>query len=186
MAAQERALQSQYYEHHILHRDVCATCPVCSASLETVVHLVAGCNAMAPIDYTDRHKQVASIASFTGTFVSILMLQWRARGTGIKLIGLWRWTTSLFCGIRPSPLQGRSQPTERTCLINRKANTCILNDISCPANGVIGRKHAKKLAKYGDLRVEISRMWQCRTQVVSSGLCCFGHSAHRYCTVAEH
>ena len=23
-----------------------------------------------------------------------------------------------------------------------------------------------KLAKYGDLRVEVSRMWQCRTQVV--------------------
>ena len=28
------------------------------------------------------------------------------------------------------------------------------------------RKHAEKLAKYGDLRVEVSRMWQCRTQVV--------------------
>ena len=25
---------------------------------------------------------------------------------------------------------------------------------------------AEKLAKYGDLRVEVSRMWQCRTQVV--------------------
>ena len=49
---------------------------------------------------------------------------------------------------------------------DKKANTCLLIDISCPADGNVGRKHAEKLSKYGDLRVEVSRMWQCRTQVV--------------------
>ena len=44
------------------------------------------------------------------------------------------------------------------CLTDKKANTCLLIDISCPADGNVGRKHAEKLAKYGDLRVEISRM----------------------------
>ena len=34
---------------------------VCSAGLETVDNVVAGCGAMAPTDYTDRHNQVASI-----------------------------------------------------------------------------------------------------------------------------
>ena len=29
--------------------------------LETVDHIVAGCSALAPTDYTDRHNQVASI-----------------------------------------------------------------------------------------------------------------------------
>ena len=52
------------------------------------------------------------------------------------------------------------------CLRNRKTNTCLLIDISCPADGNIGKKHAEKLAKYSDLRVEISRMWHCRTLVV--------------------
>ena len=52
------------------------------------------------------------------------------------------------------------------CLRDRKANTCLLIDISCPADGKVGKKHAEKFAKYGDLRVEVSRMWQCRTQVV--------------------
>ena len=72
------------------------------------------------------------------------------------------------------------------CLRNKKTNTCLLIYISCPADGNIGRKHAEKLAKYSDLRVEISRMWHCRTLVVSGGLGSFGHSARRYCTVAGH
>ena len=52
------------------------------------------------------------------------------------------------------------------CLRDKKANTCLLIDISCPADGNVGRKHAEKLAKYGELRVAVSRMWQCRAQVV--------------------
>ena len=49
------------------------------------------------------------------------------------------------------------------CLRDKKANTCFLINISCPADGNVGRNHAEK---YGDLWVEISNMWQCRTQVV--------------------
>ena len=61
VAAQDQALRTRCYEHHILHRDVSPTCRVCSAGLETVDHVVAGCSAMAQTDYTDRHNQVASI-----------------------------------------------------------------------------------------------------------------------------
>ena len=42
VAAQDQALMTWYYEHHILHRDVSPTCRVCSAGLETVDHVVAG------------------------------------------------------------------------------------------------------------------------------------------------
>ena len=54
------------------------------------------------------------------------------------------------------------------CLRNKKANTCLLINISYPDDGNVSRKHAEKLAKYGDLRVEIEiiHMCQCRTQVV--------------------
>ena len=34
---------------------------MCSVGLQTVDHIVAGCSALAPSDYTDRHNQVASI-----------------------------------------------------------------------------------------------------------------------------
>ena len=52
------------------------------------------------------------------------------------------------------------------CFKNRKTTTCLLFDIRCPADGNIARKQAEKLTKYSDLRVEVSRMWQCQTLVV--------------------
>ena len=52
------------------------------------------------------------------------------------------------------------------CLGNEKTNNCLPINISCPANGNIGKKHAEKSAKYSNLRVEISRMWHFGTMVV--------------------
>ena len=61
VAAQDQALRTRYYKRKILHRDVSPTCRMCSAGLKTVDHIVAGCSALSPMDYTDRHNQVASI-----------------------------------------------------------------------------------------------------------------------------
>ena len=61
VVAQDQALRTQYYERKILHHDVIPTCRMCSVGLETVDHIVAGCSALAPLNYTDRHNQVVSI-----------------------------------------------------------------------------------------------------------------------------
>ena len=53
VAAQDQALRTRYYERKILYRGVSPTCHMCSVGLETVDHIVAGCNALAPTDYTD-------------------------------------------------------------------------------------------------------------------------------------
>ena len=147
VAAQDHALRTRYYDHHILHRDVSPTCPV------------------APTDYTDRHNQVASIIHWNiyRLFQVPVERRWyghqpdRLVETDVIVV---KWDTTI--------------PTAETikanrpdiCLRDKKANTCLLIDVSCPADGNVGRKHAEKLAKYGDVRVEVSRMWQCRTQVV--------------------
>ena len=34
---------------------------MCGVGLETVDHIVAGCSALAPMEYSDRHNQMASI-----------------------------------------------------------------------------------------------------------------------------
>ena len=156
VAAQDQALRTRYYEHHILHRDVSPTCRVCSAGLETVDHVVAGCSAMAPTDYIIhwnicRHFQVS------------VERRWY-RHQPDRLVEtddiVVMWDTTI-------PTAGKIKANRPDiCLRDKKANTCLLIDISCPADGNVGRKHAEKLAKYGDLRVEVSRMWQCRTQVV--------------------
>ena len=165
VAAQDQALRTRYYEHHILHRDVSPTCRVCSAGLETVDHIVAGCSAMAPTDYTYRHNQVASIIHWNicRHFQVPVECRWY-RHQPDRLVEtddiVVMWDTTI-------PTAGKIKANRPDiCLRDKKANTCLLIDISCPADGNVGRKHAEKLAKYGDLRVEVSRMWQCRTQVV--------------------
>ena len=128
---------------------------------------MAGCSALAPIDYTDRHNQVASI------------IHWDVcRHFGVPVESRWyrhhpdrlvqtdditmMWDTT----IPTAHAEKIKANCPDICLRNRKTNTCLLIDISCPADGNIGKKHAEKLAKYSDLRVEISRMWHCRTLVV--------------------
>ena len=60
------------------------------------------------------------------------------------------------------------------CFRKKKTNTCLLIDIICPADGNIARKQAETLTKYSDLRVEVSRMWQCRILVVPVALRALG------------
>ena len=189
VAAQDHALRTRYYEHHILHRDVSPTCPVCSAGLETVDHVVAGCSAMAPTDYTDRHNQVASIIHWNicRHFQVQVERRWYRHLPDMlvetdDIVVMWDTTI---------PTAGKIKANlPDICLRDKKANTCLLIDISCPADGNVGRKHAEKLAKYGDLRVEVSRVCQCRTHVVPVVLGTLGtvHAgiARRYCTVAGH
>ena len=45
-----------------------------------------------------------------------------------------------------------------SCFRNINTDTCLLIDISCPADGNIVKKRAEKLMKYSDLQVEVSRM----------------------------
>ena len=165
VAAQDQALRTRHYERKIPHGDVSPTCRMCSVGLQTVDHIVAGCSALAPTDYTDRHNQMASI------------IHWNVcRHFRIPVESRWYWhhpdrlvetddITMMWNNAIPIAEKIKVNRPD-ICLRNRKTNTCLLIDISCPANGNIGKKHAEKLAKYSDLRVEISRMLHCQTLVV--------------------
>ena len=136
-----------------------------SVALETVDHTVAGCSALALMDYTDRHNQVASIIHWD---------VWRRIGIPVES----RWYRHLPDRLVETDditmMWDTTIPTDKKikanrpdiCLTNKKTNTCLLIDISCPVDGNIGKKLAETLVKYSDLQVEISRMWHCRTLVV--------------------
>ena len=142
VAAQDQALRTRYYERKILHRDVSPTCRMCSVGLETVDHIVAGCSALAPMDYADRHNWVASI------------IHWDVcRHFGVPVESRWyrhhpdrlvetdditmMWDTTI-----PTARKIKANRPD-ICLRNRKTNTRLLIDISCPADGNIGKKHAR-------------------------------------------
>ena len=176
VAAQDQALRTRYYERKILHHDVSRTCRMCSVGMETVDYIVAGCSALAPTDCTDRHNQVASIIYWDVChhFSFPVESRWY-RHQPDRLVETEditiMWDTTI-----PTDKKIKANRPD-ICLRNRKTNTCLLIDISCLADGNIGKKHAEKLAKYSDLRVKISRMWHCRTLVVPVVLAALG-TAH--------
>ena len=165
VAAQDQPLRTRYYEHKIQHCDVSPTCRMCSVALETVDHIVVGCSALAPTNYTDRLNQVASIIhlSVCRHFGVPEDSRWH-RHHHDKLVETDN-ITMMWDNTIPTAKRIKAYRPD-ICLRNEKKNICLLIDISCPTDSNIGRKHAEKLAKYRDSRVEISHMWHCRTQVV--------------------
>ena len=134
VAAQDQALRTRYYEHHILHRNVSPTCRVCSAGLETVDHIVAGCSAIAPTDYTDRHNQVASIIHWNNCRQFQVPVEsrwyWHQLDRLVETDDMvMMWDTTI-------PTAGKIKANRPDiCLRDKKANTCLVIDISCPAGG---------------------------------------------------
>ena len=50
-------------------------------------------------------------------------------------------------------------------LHDTKEKTCILIAIAIPDESNFNTKETKKLSKYKDLEIEVSRMWKVRTKV---------------------
>ncbi len=166
VAAQDQALRTRYYESSFLHRDVSPTCRLCSVGVETVDYIVAGCSALVPMDYTDRHNQVASIIHWgiCRHFGVPVESRWY-RHHPDRLVEMDNITMMWDTAIPTARKIGANRPN--ICFRNKKTNTCLLIDISCPAQCNIARKQAEELTRYSDLQVKISLMWQCWTLVVS-------------------
>ena len=164
VAAQAQALRTWYYEYNILHPDVSPTCRLCSVGLETVDHIVVDYSALAPMDYTDRHNEVASIIHWDicSHFGLPVESRWYRHHTD-KLVETDNITMMWNTAIPTARKISANRPD--ICSRNKKTDTCLLIDICCPANGNIARKQAEKLTKYSDLWVEVSRMWQCQALV---------------------
>ena len=184
VAAQDQALRTRYYKCNILHRDVSPTSCLCSVGPETVDHIAAGCSALAPMDYTDRHNQVASIIhlNICHHFGVPVKSRWYQHHSD-RLVEIDNITMMWDTTIPTARKISATRPD--ICFRNKKTNTCLLIDISCPVDGNIARKQAEKLTKYSDLWVEVSCMWQCRTLIVPVVLGALG-TVHAGCPVAGH
>ena len=125
VAAQDQALRTRYYERNILHRDVIPTCRLCSVGVETVDYIVAGCSALAPMDYTDRHNQAASIIHWgiCRNFGVLVESRWY-RHHPDRLVEMDNITMMWDTAIPTARKIGANCPD--ICFRNKKTNTCLL------------------------------------------------------------
>ena len=59
-AAQDQALNTRYYDKHIIKQGTTDRCRMCHTQPETVEHLISGCQTLAEDQYCNRHNQVAA------------------------------------------------------------------------------------------------------------------------------
>ena len=60
MAAQDQAINTNWYSHHILKNSPSDKCRLCNEHPETIEHITTGCPKLAQTIYLDRHNAVAS------------------------------------------------------------------------------------------------------------------------------
>ena len=51
-------------------------------------------------------------------------------------------------------------------ILNKKSRSCLLIDVAIPNDHNIKEKEEKKIKKYTDLRLEVSKIWNCSSKVI--------------------
>lgn len=165
IAAQDQAISTNYIKNKIWGENIDPKCRLCKQFDETVEHILSGCPMLAKKEYLDRHNKVARYLHW------LLCKQYDMEAPGkwyehtpenvvssenVVLI----WDT----GVQTD----NSIPSNRPDIIikNKLERTCMLIDVSVPADRNIYVKRAEKVCKYKDLEIEIQKMWGVRTSVV--------------------
>ena len=159
IAAQDQVLKTRYYQKHILKQDVSSTCRLCHRSEEHIGHIIAGCQMLAPTEYTERHNKVAAYIhwkickNFDVPVTEKYYLHKPQPVVSIDDITLM-WDQGV--------LTDRTIPANRPDIIflDRKEKHCLLIEISIPDDQNVMKKLNEKILKYKDLQIEVSRMWK--------------------------
>ena len=59
-AVQDQALNTRYYNKHIMKEGHKDRCRMCHSQPETIKHIVSGCQTLAANQYLNRHNQIAT------------------------------------------------------------------------------------------------------------------------------
>ena len=165
MAAQDQSLFTRNYQANIIHDGTDPKCRVCASEIESIDHIVSGCKLLANNEYTIRHDRVAQYIHWNiCNFYDIV-------------------TTSKWYENDPPPVVDNDKVTilwnfpihtDRTINANKPdivvkdklKNTCQLIEISVPMDRNVSATEFRKVAKYIDLEIEISKMWKMKTTTI--------------------
>ena len=165
LAAQELALFTRWHEKHILKKAVNDKCRVCQNKSETISHILSGCDTLAKKEYLDRHNGVAQYVhhAICQNFQIETCKKWHVHKP--PEITMLKDVEILY----DTPLT-----TDRPHVFNRpdivvrdkKNKKCFIIDVSCPNDINVSEKEQEKITKYGGLRQELGRMWDCECSVI--------------------
>ena len=159
--AQEQAIRSNSIKYSIDRTTDNPLCRMCGVKVESVRHIISGCEKLAQKEYKRRHDNVARIIHWKlcakyGFDVSETWYEHKPEGAlendDIKLL----WEMSIQCD---NAIEARRPDI---VVVDKKRKNCLIVDIAIPADVTVGEKEKEKIGKYQDLKREIGRIWNLR------------------------
>ena len=171
VAAQDQVLNTKYYATKILHTETDSKCRLCQQLDETIDNIISACPIPAKEEYVKRHDKVSAQIHFNickEIGVQLDKKHWYEHvpksvvtNQGGKVIILWNQQVQT----------DRTIPSNKPDIIIRdnEKRTCMLIDVAIPGDRNVIKKEAEKILKYEykDLTIEIQRMWNVETRVIS-------------------
>ena len=163
---------------------LCRFCHTRATREETIQHLLAGCEALAPTKYLYRHNMVAKVVHWhlCKTFhVQLDVISWRDH----QPLPVVENNESSYCGILGWLLiiimisHNRSDIT----VFLRRDHRILFVEIACPADVNVLAKEDEKILKYQGLAREVSTGYNQPADII---FVVFGHSRVVSCHQAAH
>lgn len=166
-AAQDQALNTRYRDRKIHGRVRDSKCRICHQFEETIDHIISGCPILAQKDYIERHDNVCAQLHFSLCKEYGIVVDsdkwYEHKPKSISATANGETTIIWNVPVRTDRTVNANKPD---IILKRKNQTCLLIDVSIPADRNITKKEAEKKLKYKDLEIEISRMWKTSTKVI--------------------
>lgn len=165
IAAQDQALRTRVIQNRIDRVNITTKCRICKSKDETINHIISECSSLAQREYKRRHDKVCRTLHWSLSKKHQLKASERwyehepdliSESEGIKL--LWDnaiQTDRVITARRPDIV-----------LIDKKERTVQIIDVAVPFDSRIVEKEAEKILKYQDLKIELTRIWQMRVEVI--------------------
>ena len=140
-------------------------CRICKMEQETIFHILAGCDKLARREYFMRHNNVCK-------YVHQKVLQ----AFGIDCSKNWfsHKPQEVVLKRNVEVVYDQVIATDRPIVCNRpdilvkdiENKRILVIDISCPCDTNVRKKELEKLAKYGELKLELQKMWGMECEVL--------------------
>ena len=155
-AAQEQALRTNYTKNKIDNTSEKPLCRMCGERGETVQHIICECKKLAQREYKRRHDTVAKLVHWKLCEKHNLERKEKwyehcpegvVEDDDVKLI----WDINIQCD---NVIEARRPDL---ILINKKAKSCVIIDVSIRGDCRIREKEIEKIEKYQNLKKELKR-----------------------------
>ncbi|KAG7301002.1 hypothetical protein JYU34_015366 [Plutella xylostella] len=163
VAIQDQVIETKNYQKHIMKLPGSQNdkCRKCNSAPETIQHITGACKSIVQTDYKHRHDQVANIIHQKLAIKYNLLPQ--------PPVPYYKYAPEVVLENNTHKLYfDRAILTDRTThfnrpditIIHKQLKTAQIIDIAIPNTHNLQSTISEKLAKYTDLRDEVTRMWR--------------------------